>query len=55
MPQETDTTSTSTENRQGETVVLLTALLVVAPVSSALIMWTILPALAGWIWPMISL
>lgn len=53
MP-EAQPTSTA-QGRHGETVVLLAALLVVAPISSALIVWGILPALMGWPFPIISL
>ena len=53
MPEAQD--QSTAQDRQGETILLLAALLVVAPVSSALIMWTILPSLCGWIFPMISL
>lgn len=45
----------SPNDRQGETILLLAALLVVATVSSALIMWGILPYIMGWLWPVISL
>ena len=36
-------------------IITLWALLVVAPISSALIMWGLLPHAMGWIYPVISL
>lgn len=51
----TEAQQAQTETVQEEDVLLLAALLIVAPISSALIMWGLLPHAMGWIYPVISL
>lgn len=43
------------QDRHGGDIILLAVLLVMIPVSSALLMWSLIPYWMGWLWPVISL